>query len=43
MNDTALARSQSSAGWAELWIFNARHFHPPAGAEYLSDAMPAYP
>ena len=26
-----------------LWIFNALHFHPPAGAEYLSGAMPAYP
>jgi hypothetical protein len=25
----------------ELWIFNALHFHPPAGGEYLSVAMPA--
>jgi hypothetical protein len=34
---------RNSAGWAELWIFNALHFHPPAGGEYLSAAMPAYP
>jgi hypothetical protein len=27
------------------WVldFNALHFHPPAGAEYLSAGMPAYP
>src|ERR1700731_1086362 len=37
------ARNQSSAGWAELWIFNALHFHPPVGVEYLSASMPAYP
>jgi hypothetical protein len=42
-NGAGLERSQSSAGWAGLWIFNALHLHPPAGAEYLSAGMPAYP
>jgi hypothetical protein len=42
-NGAGLERSQSSAVWAGLWIFNAPHFHPPAGAECLSAAMPAYP